>query len=80
MESRLESLTQRIYEQGVERGREEARALVEKARAEAAEIVASARTEAEELKRSAHDESLGQKSRALAEIRLAGEQALSALR
>ena len=80
MESRLESLTQKIYEQGVERGREEARALVEKARAEAAEIIVKAKAEAQELVRTAHDEAAGQKNRALAEIRLAGEQALSALR
>jgi V/A-type H+/Na+-transporting ATPase subunit E len=80
MESRLESLTQKIYQQGVERGRDDARALVEKARVEAAEIVAKARAEAEELVRSARDDAQAQKNRALAEIRLAGEQALSALR
>jgi V/A-type H+/Na+-transporting ATPase subunit E len=80
MESRLESLTQKIYTQGVERGREDARALVEKARTDAAEIVAKATAEAEGLVKAAHDEAQSQKNRAQAEIRLAGEQALSALR
>lgn len=80
MESRLETLTQRIYEQGVERGRDEARAIEEKAQAEAAAIVAKAKAEAEDILRLAHEDAQGQKGRALAEIRLAGDQALSALR
>jgi V/A-type H+-transporting ATPase subunit E len=80
MESRLESLTKKIYEQGVERGREDARTIVEKAHVEAAAIVAKAKTEADDAIRAAREEALGQKNRALAEIRIAGEQALSALR
>jgi len=80
MESRLESLTQKIYAQGVERGREDARALVEKAREEAAQIMARAKAEAQELARAAQRDAQDMKNRALAEIRLAGEQALSALR
>lgn len=80
MESRLESLTQKIYEQGVERGREEAQAQVEKAREEAAELLVQARAGAEEVLRNARDEAQALKVRAQAEIRMAGEQALSALR
>ncbi len=80
MESRLESLTLKIYERGVEKGREDARALVEKAREEGAEILVQAKAEAEALLRTAREEALGLKARAQAEIRMAGEQALSALR
>lgn len=80
MESRLETLTQRLYEQGLERGKSEAKQILDKAQGDAGSILAAARQEAEEMLRKAREEAAAIKTRALAEIRLAGDQSLSALR
>ena len=47
MDSKLQELTDKIYTEGVEKGKEEAAKIVEKANAEAKAIVAKAKAEAE---------------------------------
>ena len=49
MENKLQQLTQKLYDEGLEKGRAEADKLVADAKAEAREIVAEARAEAEEI-------------------------------
>lgn len=80
MEARLEVLTQRLYEQGVERGRSDASDLVARARAEASEIVSKAREEAKSIVEAARKESDEARKRSSAEITIAGQQAVSALK
>ena len=49
MENKLQQLTQKLYDEGLEKGRAEADKLVADAKAEARKIVAEARAEAEEI-------------------------------
>ncbi len=80
MESKLQELTSKIYNEGIEKARTEAKAilhnahleadqLVTNARAEAAKILDSANRESEELKRNVHNE-----------LQLSTRQALSAIK
>ena len=51
MENKLQQLTQKLYDEGLEKGRAEADRLVGEAKNEAAKIVAEARAQAEEIVR-----------------------------
>ena len=48
MENKLQQLTQKLYDEGLEKGRAEADRLVAEAKKEAAKIVAEARAQAED--------------------------------
>ena len=49
MENKLQELTKKLYDEGLEKGRAEADRLVGEAKNEAAKIVAEARAQAEEI-------------------------------
>ena len=51
MENKLQQLTQKLYDEGLEKGRAEADRLVAEAQKEAAKIVAEARAQAEDIVR-----------------------------
>ena len=51
MENKLQELTKKLYDEGLEKGRAEADRLVGEAKNEAAKIVAEARAQAEESRR-----------------------------
>ena len=53
MENKLQQLTQKLYDEGLEKGRAEADRLVAEAKKEAAKIVAEARAQAEDIVRKA---------------------------
>ena len=55
MENKLQQLTQKLYDEGLEKGRAEADRLVAEAKKEAAKIVAEARAQAEDIVRKAQD-------------------------
>ncbi len=80
MESKLQELTQKIYQDGIEKANGEAKALLDNAKKEAEQILADAKKEAETLKANAKKETelLAQKTNA--EIKVAGEQAMSLLK
>lgn len=80
MDSRLEVLTQRLYEQGLERGRSDGASIVDRARAEAAEILSAAREEARSILEKARADAEDARKRSAAEISVASQQALSALK
>lgn len=80
MENKLQELTQKLYDEGLEKGRAEADRLVGEAKAEAAKIVADARAEAERIVREAQTQADDAAKNALTEIGLAGRQALARLR
>ena len=54
MENKLQQLTQKLYEEGLEKGRSEAEKCVAEAQEKAAKIIADARKEAEEIIRKAN--------------------------
>lgn len=80
MESKLQELTQKIYQDGIEKANSEAKSLLDNAKKEAEQILADAKKEAEALKANAKKETelLAQKTNA--EIKVAGEQAMSLLK
>lgn len=77
MENKLQELTRKLYDEGLEKGRAEADRLVADARAEAQKIVADARAEAEELVRKARTQAEDAGKNILTEVTLAGRQAVA---
>ena len=54
MENKLQQLTQKLYDEGLEKGRAEAERLVSEAKSEAAKIIADAKAEAEAIVKAAN--------------------------
>lgn len=80
MATNLDMLTDKIYREGVEKARQEAESIVEKARQEAREVLKEAKDQSDGLLAEAQKEAEGLKKNALADIRLAGNQAISTLK
>ncbi len=80
MEDKLQQLTQKLYDEGLEKGRAEAGRLVEKARSEAAAILAEAQTEAEKIVARARTEADDLSKNAMTEVSLAGRQAVAKIK
>ncbi len=80
MESKLQQLTQKLYDEGLERGRTEADTLVSKAKSEASEIVKKAEAEAEAIIKKAQIKAEDSLKNSLTEISLAGKQALAKIK
>ena len=80
MENKLQQLTQKLYDEGLEKGRAEADRLVAEARNEAARIVADARAQADEVLRQAQVKAEDVRKNTLTEISLAGRQAIAKIK
>ncbi|MBR4964512.1 MAG: hypothetical protein IKZ32_04065 [Alistipes sp.] len=78
--NKLQELTQKLYNDGLEKGRSEAERLVAEAKAEAAKIVAEAKAEAEAIAKAAEAKAEDISKNAMTEITLAGRQALSKIK
>ena len=74
MENKLQQLTQKLYDEGLEKGRAEADKLVADAKAEARKIVAEARAEAEEIVKKAEAKAEDVSKNTMTEISLAGRR------
>ena len=80
MENKIQELTDKIYQEGVEKGNEEARKLVQKAREEAEAIVAEARKEAGAILADARKSAQEMESNAKSELKLFARQSVDALK
>jgi V/A-type H+-transporting ATPase subunit E len=76
----IETLTQKIYQEGVEKANQEADEILHKAKDDATQIVANAKKEAADIKKSAEDEAVQLKRNTEAEIKLSAQQAVSQLK
>ena len=76
MESKLQELTNKLYNEGVEKANEEANKIIEDAKKEAEKIKNQARQEADEIVSNAKQESEDLKKNAKSEIDLAAKQTL----
>lgn len=76
MENRLQDLTEKIYEEGIEKGRKKADELVAQAEEKGQNIVSDAKNTAEAIISSAKKSAAEFKERVEAEVRLAGRQAM----
>ena len=80
MENKLQELTKKLYDEGLEKGRAEADRLVGEAKNEAAKIVAEARAQAEEIVKKARDKAEDVEKNTMTEIALAGKQAAAKIK
>ena len=78
--NKLQELTQKLYNDGLERGRAEAERLVAEAKECAAKIIADAKAEAEAIAKAAEDRAEDVAKNAMTEITLAGRQAVTKIK
>ena len=78
MNNRLQELTDKLYNEGLSKGKEEGEILLFKARKEADEIIANARKQAEDIVTEAENRAAQLKEKAESDIKMASEQALMA--
>ena len=77
---KLQELTQKLYETGLAKGKEEGEAILAKARQEAESIVKQANEEAEALLAKARKEADGYRTKVEGEVKMATSQALQSTR
>ena len=77
---KLQELTQKLYDEGLAKGKEEGQALLEKAKAEAADIVKQAQEEAEAILARARKEAQDFKVKVEGDVKMAAQQAVQATR
>lgn len=80
MNTTLQELTEKIYAEGVEKGKEQANAIVAQAEQKAAEIVAAAQNEAERILNEAQQKAQELDKNTRAELRLFAGQSVSAVK
>ncbi len=80
MENKLQQLTQKLYDEGLSKGRSEAEKLVADAQAKAKTIIADAEAQAEEIVKNARKAAEDLQKNSLTEISLAGRQAVSKIK
>lgn len=78
MSNKLQELTDRLYNEGLSKGKEEGEILLFKARKEADEIIANARKQAEDIVTEAENRAAQLKEKAESDAKMASEQALMA--
>ena len=78
--TKLQELTKKLYNEGLEKGRSEADRLVADAKEEAARILADAKAEAQVIAKAAESRAEDIAKNAMTEIALAGRQAVSKIK
>lgn len=80
MENKLDILTKKLYDEGVDKARQEAEAIIGKARQEAAKIIDDAHAKADQMNAQAEVEVGNLKKKAESEMTLSARQAITALK
>ena len=80
MQNKLQELTDKLYNEGLSKGKEEGEALLAKARKEAAEIVAAAEKEAAEIKSRAEKDAEDYRIKVTGDLKMAASQSIQATR
>ena len=80
MTSKLQELTQKIYQEGLEKGNSEAQEIIDGAKKEAQSILETAKKEAEKVIADARKKAEETKTNTESEIKLSSKQALNALK
>ncbi|MBQ3723428.1 MAG: hypothetical protein II851_06930 [Bacteroidales bacterium] len=80
MQNKLQELTDKLYEEGLSKGKEEGARILEEARQEAVRILDEARTQADEIKEKAVREAAEMKSKVESDLKMASAQTLQATR
>ena len=77
MSNKLQELTDKLYNEGLSKGKQDAEAMLSKAQAEAADIVAKAKAEAERIVAQANKESDELRTKVMADVKMAATQSIS---
>ena len=80
MQAKLQELTDKVYQEGISKAREDSEKIVADAKKQAESIVVEAKKEAEKLKADAAKQAEEQKRNVESEIRLASRQMLASLK
>jgi V/A-type H+/Na+-transporting ATPase subunit E len=80
MENRLDSLTQKIYQEGIEKANQEGENIIENAKKEAEKIIKQAKDDAEQIRKSADKDAEEANRNTIASLKLASTQAISSLK
>ena len=80
MQNKLQELTDRLYNEGLSKGKQEADQLLANAREEARQIVDKARKEAEAIRAAAEKEAADTRSMVEGDLKMASTQTISALK
>ena len=80
MSNKLQELTDKLYQQGLEKGRNEADSLVAEAKSKAQKIVADAEAQAAAIIAAAENKAADVEKNAMTEISLAGKQAVAKIK
>lgn len=80
MSNKLQELTDRLYAEGLSKGKEEGEALLAKAQKEASELISSAKAQAEQIIADAKKSASEIQAKAESDIRMASAQSLQATR
>lgn len=80
MDNKLQELTDRLYNEGLSKGKQEAEALLAKAKAQAEEIVAQANAEAEAIRSAAEKQAAETRTMVEGDLKMASTQTISALK
>lgn len=80
MQNKLQELTDKLYNEGLSKGREEGEALLAKAKSQAADIVAEAEKKAAEIMTKAEKEAEAYKVKVAGDLKIAASQSVQATR
>lgn len=80
MQNKLQELTDKLYNEGLSKGREEGEALLAKAKSQAADIVAEAEKKAAEIMTRAEKEAEAYKVKVAGDLKMAASQSVQATR
>lgn len=80
MQNKLQELTDKLYNEGLSKGREEGEALLAKAKSQAADIVAEAEKKAAEIMTKAKKEAEAYKVKVAGDLKMAASQSVQATR
>lgn len=80
MQDKLQELTDKLYNEGLSKGREEGEALLAKAKSQAADIVAEAEKKAAEIMTKAEKEAEAYKVKVAGDLKMAASQSVQATR
>ena len=80
MSNKLQELTDKLYQEGLSKGKQEGDRYLEEAREKAAKIVSEAEAEAEAIVAGARKQAEDLRSKAEADVRMASQQCLQATR
>ena len=77
MQDKLQELTDKLYNEGLSKGKQEGEELLQKAKAEADDIIAQAKAEAERIIAQANKEAEETKTRVAADVKMAATQSIA---